>query len=404
MHARDLPLSQLTYELPQERIAQRPLEQRDAGRLLVFRDGRIVDRYFQDLPDLLPEGSMLVLNDTRVVNARLFLRRATGAVVEILCLEPGGGRPVEHAFADRGRSAWNGFFGNARKWRMNEELSLDDAGIHLSAIRTGHQQVMFTWAPNDLSFAEVLERVGHVPLPPYMDRSDTPADKVRYNTVFARHEGSVAAPTASLHLTPEILQRCAGRNIRIAKLTLHVGASTFLPVKSDTMAGHRMHQEQVRIPLHTLEALQDQLIQGRPIIAVGTTALRTLESLYWHGVHILQGAAKDTVEVEQWEPYDQPMPDVDGRIALQAIIARMHGKEQDLCSGVTRLLIAPGYRFQFADALVTNFHQPGSTLLLLVAAFIGDDWRMIYEHALGNGYRFLSYGDGSILFRKDASK
>ncbi|MDX9751529.1 MAG: S-adenosylmethionine:tRNA ribosyltransferase-isomerase, partial [Flavobacteriales bacterium] len=298
---------------------------------------------------------------------------------------------------------WHAFIGNAKRWKDGEELVLRGPlppGVDaLRARRTGPEQVAFRWEPAELTFAEVLRQVGHVPLPPYMQRPDEAADRERYNTVFARHDGSVAAPTASLHLTPELLAEVEAAGARTARLTLHVGAGTFLPVKSDRMAGHTMHREQVRVPLAVVEQLAAQP-RYAPIVPVGTTALRTLESLYWHGVMLLQGRAGDTMDIGQWEPYahaPEALPATEA--ALHAVLDNMRSTGAERLTGRTRLLIAPGYRFRLADALVTNFHQPQSTLLLLVAAFIGPDWRRVYDHALAGDYRFLSYGDGSLLWR-----
>lgn len=399
MHPRELSIADFTYELPEARIAQQPLADRDASKLLVYRGGRIEDRCFRDLPGAIPPGSLLVLNDTRVVNARLVFQRATGARIEVLCLDPNGGRPVEQAFKEQGCSGWECFVGNAKRWKEGEKLELRHGDFVLWAERSTTEQVNFTWQPEDRTFAEVLERCGHVPLPPYMKRPDEEADKERYNTVFARNEGSVAAPTASLHFTPKVLDALIEKGIRSTSLTLHVGAGTFLPVKSATMEGHAMHSEQVRIPLVALKAIAAQLGQG-PIVAVGTTALRTIESVYWHGLKLMSGEPIMEMDVRQWEPYE---PDLGTAASvadvLAAVIADLERRGEDLLVGRTQLLIAPGYTFRFADALITNFHQPQSTLLLLVAAFLGDQWRKVYDHALGANYRFLSYGDGSLLWR-----
>jgi len=400
MHPRGLSIADFTYALPEERIAQQPLTDRDASKLLVWRDGFISDRGFRGITDELPSGSLLVINDTRVVNARLVFHRSTGGRVEALCLSPVDGAPVELAFEARGACEWHCFIGNAKRWREGEELLLRAEGLELRATRTGAEQVRFSWAPRELSFSQVLDAFGHVPLPPYMKRADAPADKERYNTVFAKHEGSVAAPTASLHFTPELLEELALNGVTQARLTLHVGAGTFLPVKSERMEGHAMHHEQLRITRDALQAIVDQAGMA-PIVAVGTTALRTLESLYWHGAGLIRGDRAVAMNVGQWEPYERIGAEPSSMEALQAVIADLDARGQAQLTGRTQLLIAPGYRFRFADGLITNFHQPQSTLLLLVAAFVGPDWRRIYDHALAHGYRFLSYGDGSLLWRSD---
>lgn len=397
MDPRTLSIKDYTYDLPEVRIAQQPLAERDAGKLLRYEKGVITDHHFRSLPDLIPANSLLVLNNTKVVNARLIFHRASGARIEVLCLSPVGGKPVELAFAECGTSEWECFIGNAKRWKEGEELIATADGIEIRAMRTGQESIGLTWSPVELSFVEVLDHIGHVPLPPYMKRPDEESDRTRYNTVFAQYDGSVAAPTASLHFTKEILQRMAQIGIRSTDLTLHVGAGTFLPVKSATMDQHSMHTEQVRIPLGTLQELNLQLGNG-PIIPVGTTALRTLESIYWHGVKLLHTGSSSAMDIDQWDPYsyaekDLPTP----QAALNAVIASLIAKNGSLLSGQTKLLIAPGYTFRFATGLVTNFHQPQSTLLLLVAAFLGKDWREVYDHALASDYRFLSYGDGSLL-------
>jgi S-adenosylmethionine:tRNA ribosyltransferase-isomerase len=403
---RTLSVHDLTYVLPAERIAQHPLADRDASRLLVYRDGRIADHVFRELPGLLPPAALLVMNDTRVVNARLHFRKDTGAEIEVFCLEPEGGGPVEEAFRQVGGVVWRCTLGNARRWKqgpLGQLFRSPKGDVQLFAERLpddGHgARVRFTWLPDALSFAEVLARAGEVPLPPYMHREAGVADQERYQTVYARQEGSVAAPTAGLHFTPAVLDALDARGVQRARLTLHVGAGTFRPVHADTMAGHTMHQERILVPREVVQLLHDG-VGARPIVATGTTTLRTLESLYWHGARILRGAVPVELEVGQWEPYDTPPHEQPGaREALGAVLRWMDDRGVDQVTGSTALLIAPGYRIRMADALITNFHQPGSTLMLLVAAFVGPDWRRIYDHALAGGYRFLSYGDGSLLFR-----
>lgn len=401
MDPRALSIQDFTYDLPEDRIAQRPLAERDASKLLVHQNGISTDRSFRDLPALLPPDALLVLNDTKVVHARIGFRRTTGAELECMVLSPEHDRPMESALQDRSVSRWWCFMGNAKRWK-GEELVLQKAGRTISAIRIdmveGEHLIEFRWDDGG-AFVDRLAHFGAVPLPPYMRREAVPEDDTRYNTVFSKQDGSVAAPTASLHFSGLVMSELAARGIRTTTLTLHVGAGTFLPVKTATMAQHAMHMEQVRLPLHTLHRLAAQLSKG-PIIPVGTTALRTLESLYWHGVMVLQGRAGSDLDIDQWEPYahdGKSLPSA--QEALQAVIEQVEQERGELLMGCTKLLIAPGYDFRFADALVTNFHQPQSTLLLLVAAFVGPQWRTIYAHALANEYRFLSYGDGSLLFR-----
>ncbi|HMN06755.1 MAG TPA: S-adenosylmethionine:tRNA ribosyltransferase-isomerase [Flavobacteriales bacterium] len=393
-----LSLEALTYDLPAERIAQYPLEDRASSKLLVYREGRIQDRLFRDLPDQLPGNSLLVLNDTRVVHARIHFRRVTGALIECMVLTPGGDRPIELALNDKGSSRWWCMLGNAKRWK-GEELAVEKDGHRLFMAkveeRAGEFLLEFRWEGQG-SFLEQMDLFGAMPLPPYMKRAAEEADDVRYNTVFAERPGSVAAPTASLHFTAGILEALRAKGVQSTQVTLHVGAGTFLPVKSSTMGGHDMHREQVRIPRGSVQRLLAQAGQG-PIIPVGTTAMRTIESLYWHGAALVQGQADGQLAVGQWQPY-MPQPEVPVREALQAVLEQMEREGTDVVTGATRLLIAPGYRFRLSTGLITNFHQPHSTLLLLVAALIGPDWHKVYDHALAHGYRFLSFGDGSLLW------
>ncbi|MBK8580561.1 MAG: S-adenosylmethionine:tRNA ribosyltransferase-isomerase [Flavobacteriales bacterium] len=396
---RNIAIADLTYELPEDRIAQHPLAQRDGAKLLIYRNGTITDRQFSDLPGELPENTLLVLNDTRVVHARVPFRRSTGALIECMVLSPESDRPMEQALLDRSPVRWWCMVGNAKRWK-GEELLAEKEGHALKAERkdleNGEHLIEFSWE-NGGTFLDQLDVFGEVPLPPYMRRAADDNDDTCYNTVFAERPGSVAAPTASLHFTPEVMGAVAAKGIALTRVTLHVGAGTFLPVKSDTMAQHAMHSEQLRIPRSTVTQLLAQLGNG-PVVPVGTTALRTIESLYWHGADLALGADLAHLEVNQWRPYAEK-PEVDVKTALEAVLKWMDKNALDAVAGNTSLLIAPGYEFRVADGLITNFHQPKSTLLLLVAAMIGPQWRAVYAHALANGYRFLSYGDGSLLWK-----
>jgi S-adenosylmethionine:tRNA ribosyltransferase-isomerase len=397
MHPRELRIQDFTYDLPVERIAQHPLAERDASKLLVYKEGGITDDRFGSLAKHLPEGALLVLNDTRVVKARIVSHRATGARIECMVLEPENGRPMELALQDRRMTRWWCMVGNAKRW-TGEALTVGQGNKVLRAERKEHRDgehlIEFSW-DNEETFAAMLSAHGHVPLPPYMKRKEDAEDPSRYNTVFAERDGSVAAPTASLHFTPDVLRSLRERRVEMAKVTLHVGAGTFLPVKSERMEGHAMHTEQVRIPRTTVELLRDT-IGHSPIVPVGTTALRTIESLCWFGDDLLDGLANEEMNVPQWRPYD-PAPK-DTRDSLDAVLRWMDDRAVDEVTGRTGVMIAPGYRFRLAEGLVTNFHQPGSTLLLLVAALIGPEWRKVYAHALASDYRLLSYGDGSLLW------
>ena len=409
---RHLSIHDYLYALPPERIAPEPLPDRAASRLLVSRGGTLADRTFRDLPHELPAGALLVFNDTRVVRARLLARRPSGGQVELFCLEPvAPHRSLELALQQPGACTWRCLVGNGRRWKDGpvalDFIAADGQAATLTATRqaqeTGTALIDFRWEPAALPFAEVLRAAGHLPLPPYLARPDTPADAVRYQTVYAAAEGAVAAPTAGLHFTPELLAELRQRGFSTGHVTLHVGAGTFQPVKAARMADHPMHTE----PILVTAALLRQLLahRPRPVIAVGTTSLRTLETLYWLGVGLLQTAAGASepggaeLLVSQWQPYDMAAAaaDISPEAALTALLDYLEANGTDTLQASTRLLIAPGYQFRLVDGLITNFHQPESTLLLLIAALMGPGWRALYAHALAVGYRFLSYGDSSLL-------
>jgi len=408
---RQLAIHDFTYALPPERIAPEPLPDRAASRLLMSRGGTMSDKTFRDLPNELPAGALLVFNDTRVVRARLLARRPSGGQVELFCLEPvAPHRALEPALQQTGSCTWRCLVGNGRRWK-DGPVALDFITNGLPASLTATRQAQeagtalidFRWEPAALPFAEVLRAAGHLPLPPYLARPDTAADAVRYQTVYAAAEGAVAAPTAGLHFTPELLAELRQRGFATGHVTLHVGAGTFQPVKAAHMADHPMHTE----PIVVTAALLRQLLahRPRPVIAVGTTSLRTLETLYWLGAGLLQTAAGASepggaeLLVSQWQPYDMAAAaaDISPEAALTALLDYLEANGTDTLQASTRLLIAPGYRFRLVDGLITNFHQPESTLLLLVAALMGPNWRDLYAHALATGYRFLSYGDSSLL-------
>jgi S-adenosylmethionine:tRNA ribosyltransferase-isomerase len=409
---RQLSIHDFTYPLPAERIAPEPLPDRAASRLLVSRHGQLADKTFRDLPGELPPHSLLIFNDTRVVRARLLARRPTGGQVELFCLEPvAPHRSLELALQQTGFCTWRCLVGNGRRWKAGpvtlDFTTAEGQPATLWAERqvqeAGTALIDFRWEPAALPFAEVLRAAGHLPLPPYIDRPDTAADAVRYQTVYAAAEGAVAAPTAGLHFTPELLAELHQKDIETGQITLHVGAGTFQPVKAEHMADHPMHTE----PILVTAALLRQLLahRPRPVLAVGTTSLRTLETLYWLGLGLLHPAAASTetgtseLLVTQWQPYEmaETAARVSPETALAALLQHLEANGTDTLEANTRLLIAPGYQFRLVDGLITNFHQPESTLLLLVAALLGPGWRAVYDHALANGYRFLSYGDSSLL-------
>jgi S-adenosylmethionine:tRNA ribosyltransferase-isomerase len=403
-HYKDLLIDEYNYDLPHEKIAEHPLQSRDASKLLVY-DGTIRDENFARLPDFLPLSATLVLNNTKVIEARLFFQKETGATIEIFCLEPWEPKDVAVSMATSGgRVQWLCLIGGASKWKkgqiLHKKVMIEGEEVALSATYIAKEVdsfiIEFDWTSHH-SFAEVLHHAGAIPLPPYIKRKAEEEDLTRYQTIFAEYEGSVAAPTAALHFTENVFSRLAERNIHPHYITLHVGAGTFKPVKSETIGEHAMHAESFLVSAATLRALLD----AETIVAVGTTSLRTLESLHWLGIKLLMGHADFTLE--QWEAYELEESTLSYLDTLKALLDYLEQAGQDTLHCRTSLIIVPGYRFRSARALVTNFHQPRSTLLLLVAAFIGEDWKKVYDHALSHHYRFLSYGDSSLLWRREAA-
>lgn len=400
-----LAIGDYTYDLPAERIAPEPLPNRDASRLLVCRQGQLTDRVFRNLPAELPPDALLVFNNTKVVRARLYLNKVSGGQIELFCLEPvAPHRALEQAMQQTGSCTWRCLVGNGKRWKTGaistDFTTPDGHAAQLQAERAaaedGSALIQFSWQPASLTFAQVLSGAGKLPLPPYLNRQSTPQDDVRYQTVYAQHEGAVAAPTAGLHFTEAVMEELRQRGISSAQLTLHVGAGTFQPVKADRMADHAMHAE----PISADAALLRQLLAHapRPVIAVGTTSLRSLESLYWLGRELhLTGKLPELLT--QWTPYQENTAagEVSTETSLQTLLHYLTDTGSDTIQASTQLLIAPGYRFRVAQGLITNFHQPESTLLLLVAALLGPSWRKVYDHALAHDYRFLSYGDSSLL-------
>ncbi len=391
------------YPLPEERIAKYPLAQRDSSKLLFLKGNHIEEKRFAELPGLLPENTLLLFNETRVIQARLLFQKSTGARIEIFCLEPVS--PVNDfqlAFQQQPPVVWKCLVGNARRWksgRLETVLQLKNREVRLHAeIRKRIEDaflIAFSWEPGDVSFADILESSGLTPLPPYLHREAEETDKTRYQTVYARLNGSVAAPTAGLHFTKSILQQLEEKGIDKDKLILHVGAGTFKPVSSETIGDHVMHNEQIRVSLTTLKHLL--AARQKFVIPVGTTSVRSLESLYWMGLRLHLGL-KNPFSVLQWDPYRLETPDgFSPQQALETLIAYLEQEKLSELKGETRLMIVPGYPFRFVRGLITNFHQPKSTLLLLVSALIGNRWKKAYDFALKHHFRFLSYGD-SCLF------
>lgn len=402
MHPKHLRIADYTYDLPEERIAQHPLPERDASRLLIYESGNVGEDIYRNIADHLSAGSLLVFNRTRVVQVRLLFYKSSGAKIELFCLEPDSRyADIQTAMSHKSEVYWYCLVGGANKWKDNQELELYDAEHNLRlracCVQRGQGQflVHFFWSDHSFNFAEILHVFGKVPLPPYMRRQDMALDKERYQTIFAEEEGSVAAPTAGLHFTGYIFDRCVEKTIISDFLTLHVGAGTFKQVKSDTLEEHEMHAEWIDVGLDFLKRLSTH--QGA-VVPVGTTSMRTLESLYWIGVKLLLQVPVDWEGnlVGQWDPYE--LPSGIGRDeALVALVDYLEGKNMNRLLGKTQIMIAPAYKPRICHQLVTNFHQPNSTLLLLVAALIGDDWRKIYDYALQSDFRFLSYGDGCLL-------
>lgn len=398
----DIHIEDYAYPLTDDRIAKYPLAERDASKLLLYKDGCVSEKVFRELPGELPQGAMMVFNETKVVPARLHFERASGAKIEIFCLEPADPAEYNVNFAAVGSCSWKCVIGNAKRWKndiltlVNPERDATVAALNLRAELLGRDErtgaVRFSWDTQE-PFSRVLEICGTIPIPPYLNRETEALDTERYQTLYARIRGSVAAPTAGLHFTDAVLDGIRARGIDIREVCLHVGAGTFLPVKSSAIAGHTMHREPFSVSLDLLKAIRSR--QGE-LIAVGTTSVRTLESLYYAGVRILRNG--EPSDVAQWDPYEEEYPYTTDE-ALDAIIGYLEARDCTELRLGTRIIIVPGFRFRLVDRMVTNFHQSESTLILLIAAFVGGDWRKIYDYALSHEFRFLSYGDSSLLVR-----
>ncbi len=397
---KDIAIEAYDYPLPEERIAKYPLAERDASKLLVYRGGAIQASQFRHIGDFLPEKALLVFNETKVIRARLQFQKETGSHIEIFCLEPDDDYQV--AFSSPSPVRWKCLVGNSKRWRegtLRMSLNADGQAVTLYADRVArndqYSEIVFSWTPAELPFATILDAAGEIPLPPYLNRDAEPEDRNRYQTVFARYDGSVAAPTAGLHFTRPLLEQLQAKGFELDEVTLHVGAGTFRPVATETIGEHTMHSETIIVRRSLIEHLIQHL--GDDIIPVGTTSTRTLESLYWLGVMLAeQGNALRPLHVGQWFPYED-RPDLPTREALEQLLRYLDLHGLTRLEASTALMIAPGYRMRVITGLITNFHQPKSTLLLLVSALIGDRWRDAYRFALDHGFRFLSYGD-SCLF------
>lgn len=427
LHPKHIQIRNYNYPLPDERIAKYPLSQRDNSKLLLrASDGTIAEEVFHHLPDYLPAGALMVFNNTKVIQARLHFNKSTGALIEIFCLEPHTPLDYQQSFATTGSVTWTCLVGNLKKWKegaLTREITLkgSDRNITLTAERMGVSgtgfEIRFSWNDDRVSWAEVLDAIGELPIPPYLNRDTEESDLKTYQTVYSKIKGSVAAPTAGLHFTPEVLGALDEKGIERAELTLHVGAGTFKPVKSEEIEGHTMHSEWIAVPRRVIERLLDH---DARCIAVGTTSVRTLESLYYIGLtitrleaegHALNEIHAEDLHVPQWLPYTEASEDASKEYtveelcpepispvaSLQAILRYLDANDYNTLSTATQIIIAPGYRYHIVRTIVTNFHQPQSTLLLLVSAFVRGDWQPIYEYALAHDFRFLSYGDSSVL-------
>ena len=402
METRHIHIRDYDYPLPDGRIAKFPLAERDSSKLLVYNHGEIGEDTFCNLPAHLPSGALMVFNNTKVIQARIHFRKETGALIEVFLLEPAAPADYEQMFQATGRCSWYCLVGNLKKWkdgRLSRLFSVGGRDVCLTVERVGEkhtsQRIDFSWDAADVPFAEILDAIGELPIPPYLNRKTEESDKTTYQTVYSKVKGSVAAPTAGLHFTDRVLASIDARGIEREELTLHVGAGTFKPVKSDEIAGHEMHTEYICVHRHTIERL---IAHNGQAIAVGTTSVRTLESLYYMGLRLSRnpGLTEEQLHIGQWEPYDTvaSLAPVEALRCLLGFLDR-HGLSSLHTS--TQIMIAPGYDYKIVKMLVTNFHQPQSTLLLLVSAFVHGDWRRIYDYALAHDFRFLSYGDSSLL-------
>ena len=401
-----LHITDYDYPLPDERIAKYPLEKRDASKLLLYDDGIISESIFSNLADYIPSESLMIFNNTRVIHARLLFRKETGAQIEVFCLSPADPEDYAMNFAAKQHCSWHCMIGNAKRWKDDIlTMKIENGGngiLTLSAEKTAvtnkDTTVRFSWNDDTLSFSEILEIAGKLPIPPYLNRPAETKDDETYQTVYSRIEGSVAAPTAGLHFTDDVMTSLRHKGIATAEVTLHVGAGTFRPVKSETIGEHEMHTEFISVPKETIKAIYEN---KHPLVVVGTTSMRTIESLYYIGAKLAINpvAMPHELFVSQWEPYENFLHDIEARQSLKNILDYLDRNDADHLISATQIMIVPGFRFHYADALITNFHQPQSTLLLLISAFVDDNWRVIYDYALKSDFRFLSYGDSSLLWR-----
>lgn len=408
MHPKKLSIADFDYPLPEEKIAIYPLSERDQSKLLIYRNGNISEDIYRNIAEHLPENSFLIFNDTKVIKARMLFQKKTGAVIEIFCLEPYE-KINDYAviLSQKKCTKWKCMIGGAGKWKekfLEKEIEIHGQKIFLKAQLVEKLSdayvVELSWNPGDYSFAEIIDHAGETPLPPYIKRKAEESDAERYQSIYSHYEGSVAAPTAGLHFTKEIFSSLKKKNIDTGFVTLHVGAGTFKPVKSSNMEGHEMHAEWIDVSIKFLQQLIDNLSQT--VFCIGTTSVRTVESLYWMGLKTFLNSdiSLNDLKINQWEVYEEPLKNnvCDTKIALQSLLNYLQNKNSERLFIQTQIIIAPGYSYKITNGIVTNFHQPKSTLLLLVAAMIGQNWKRIYDYALMHEFRFLSYGDGCLIF------
>jgi S-adenosylmethionine:tRNA ribosyltransferase-isomerase len=409
MRITEIDLKEFDYELPSGQIAQFPLEKRDESKLLVFKDSKVNNDKFFNISEHIPDKSLIIFNNTKVIPARMLFCKDTGAIIEIFCLEPVRSFDHQTAMQQKGYSEWKCFIGNSKKWKrgkVNFNLERESFNFKITAEKTVQLEdswvVRFEWHPENITFAEVLELTGHTPLPPYINRTDNGEDRFRYQTIYAVHNGSVAAPTAGLHFTETVFKELEKKGVSREYITLHVGAGTFKPVNT-SISDHIMHSEPFIIYKEFLQNLTNNL--NNTIIPVGTTSVRTIESIYWLGVKLIINGIEDFKwHIAQFDPYDKKYDkDISKREALEALINYLNINNYESITASTQLMILPSYRFVFPDAIITNFHQPKSTLLLLISALTGNAWKDIYSHAINNNFRFLSYGDSSLLWKTKKS-
>lgn len=409
MHPKNISILDFTYHLPEEKIAAFPLAERDASKLLVYKGGEITEDVYRNIATHIPSGSLLVFNNTKVIQARILFQKPTGGVIEIFCLEPYGENTLEFSsiMSRQQQVRWKCMIGGGSKWKggpLSKQFNLENETVTIKATLleklSDAYVVELSWEPAHYTFAEVLGLAGDMPLPPYIKRKAESADKERYQTIYAAQDGSVAAPTAGLHFTDHVFKTLEEKNISKAFVTLHVGAGTFKPVKAPLMEQHEMHSEWIDVSSGTIELLRENA--GNNIVAVGTTSLRTIETLYWMGVKTMlqPSISQDALAIRQWDVYEPPLTKVSCSLedSLHSLLEWMNKNKLDRLLSNTQILIAPGYRYKTANAIITNFHQPQSTLLLLVAAAVNEKWKYIYAYAMENDFRFLSYGDGSLIF------